>query len=188
LETPYDKYIHTKKAHMPNAIISEFEAPVSSAPAGETVTVFKNRCFIEGVGQIVFMNYEVALLQPDGSVIETLCQEQVEQTPGDYSGLSYGPAKREPLRCDPEPLGPDEVSSFDYELPDKDVDTLRFGFRVWLSQNGEPTFPAFGSPSTPENVSLWTISYPVEDGPVSVEALGAVAGGGIVGFSVVEFL
>lgn len=173
---------------MPNAIISALETPVSSAPAGETVTVFKNRCFIEGVGSIVFMNYEVALLQPDGSVIETLCQEQVEQSPGDYSGLSYGPAKREPLRCDPEPLEPDGLSSFDYDLPDKDVDTLRFGFRVWLSQNGEPSFPAFASPSTPDNVALWTISYPVDDRQLNVETIGAMTAGGLGGFALIELL
>jgi|APHM01.1.fsa_nt_gi hypothetical protein len=172
---------------MPDAVIDGARIDSDVAQPGTTTDIFSNRCIITGVADTVFLNFEFALLNPDGSVIKTLCLEDVQVESDIVTGLSYDPTRRQPLQCDPILLDEAELATITYQIPERDASAVFFGYKVWLDQNGEPDYPAIDADESPNNAVSFTVSYPVDAEPDPV-SLGAVAVTGAVGWASTELL
>jgi hypothetical protein len=178
---------------MPTAEIQQLNIEPSKVKIGENQVLFTNRVGIADGSSDEFYNlkYDASILDNRGGVIKTMCREDVKSQGNVETGLVHDPTKRAPLRCDPDGIQPDATSPFEYLITDKDLGgtiptELPFGFKVWLEQNGEPSYPTPGQGMGGQNVQTWVIDVDYDGRGrqqphsellgIAVSALSGVAG------------
>jgi|APHM01.1.fsa_nt_gi hypothetical protein len=179
---------------MAQAVIQELDIEPSRVKVGEPQLLFSNRVGIDtdATDDFYQLKYDASILDDRGNVIKTMCRENVRSGGKVETGLVHDPTKRAPLRCDPDGIQPDETSPFEYLITQKDLGgtiptELPFGFKVWLAENSEPSYPIPGQNAGGENVQTWVKETQYGGGGVgdpTSEVLGIAlsAASGIVGY------